>query len=122
MKLKPFDFVIASFFIFVIAISWINLFSKKEGKAELLVKTPKGEFVYSLDKNIKLEFEGVIGKTFVTIEDGKAFVTESACENKNCVGFGKLYRNNDFAACLPNGIILRIENQSEENNLDALVQ
>lgn len=93
---------------------------KKSAGADLVVKTPEGRFLYPLNRNAELDFEGVIGHTKVTIKDGQAWVTESACDNKNCIFMGKLSRPGDFAACLPNAVILTVEGPDEE--FDAIVE
>ena len=93
---------------------------KKSAGADLVVKTPEGRFLYPLNRNAELDFEGVIGHTKVTIKDGQAWVTESACDNKNCIFMGKLSRPGDFAACLPNAVILTVEGTGEE--FDAIVE
>ena len=84
------------------------------------MKTPEGRFLYPLNRNAELDFEGGIGHTKVAIKDGQAWVTESACDNKNCIFMGKLSRPGDFAACLPNAVILTVEGPGEE--FDAIVE
>lgn len=108
-----FDFILLFIFSFCIAVSFFLAGKKTSGKM-LSVKTMEGEFVYPLNKNAELEFKGNIGITHVVIRDGQAWVTESACENKNCIFMGKLSRSGDFAACLPNGVILTVEGLDEE--------
>lgn len=93
---------------------------KKSAGADLVVKTPEGRFLYPLNRNAELDFEGGIGHTKVAIKDGQAWVTESACDNKNCIFMGKLSRPGDFAACLPNAVILTVEGPDEE--FDAIVE
>lgn len=119
IRVKFFDFVFILIFALCAAASFVMAGNKKSSGAELVVKTPEGRFLYPLNKNTELDFEGVIGHTKVTIKDGQAWVTESACDNKNCIFMGKLSRPGDFAACLPNAVILTVEGQDEE--FDALV-
>ena len=113
------DFVFIFVFAVCVAASFILAGKKKTEGTDLLIKTPESRFVYPLNKNIELDFEGEIGHTKVIIKDGQSWVTESACDNKTCILMGKLSRPGDFAACLPNGIILTVEGQNEE--FDALV-
>lgn len=120
MRIRFFDVIFLLVFSAVVAGSFFLAGSKKSSGAELVVKTPKGRFIYPLNKNAELDFEGGIGHTKVTIQDGQAWVTESACENKNCIFMGKLSRSGDFAACLPNAVILTVEGPDEE--FDAIVE
>lgn len=117
--IKFFDFVFILIFAACAAGSFILAGNKKSSGAELCVKTPEGKFLYPLSTDRELDFEGVIGHTKVTIKDGQAWVTESACDNKNCIFMGKLSRPGDFAACLPNAVILTVEGEDDE--FDALV-
>lgn len=119
-KLKVFDFIVLFVFLVVIFGSFILAGNKKSKGAELTVRTPEGTFIYPLDKNRELDFEGLIGHTKVIIKDGQAWVTDSPCENKTCILMGKLSASGGFAACLPNSVILSVEGQTEE--LDALVK
>ncbi len=118
-RIKFFDIVFILIFAVCVAGAFVFAGKKKTAGAELSVKTPSGKFVYPLNTDRQLDFEGVIGHTKVTIKDGQAWVTESACENKNCIFMGKLSRPGDFAACLPNAVILTVEGQDDE--LDAVV-
>lgn len=119
IRLRLFDVVFLIVFAACVVGSFIFLGKKKSSGANLCVKTPAGRFIYPLDKDTELDFEGVIGHTKVIIRGGQAWVTESACDNKNCIFMGKLSRSTDFVACLPNAVILTVEGDDDE--FDALV-
>jgi len=119
IRIKFFDIVFILIFALCVGGAFAFAGKKKSAGSELSVKTPEGRFLYPLNTDRQLDFEGVIGHTKVTIKDGQAWVTESACENKNCILMGKLSRPGDFAACLPNAVILTVEGQDDE--LDAVV-
>ena len=119
IRLKFFDIILILIFLIATVLSYAGLKKSKSVQKNLSVKTPEGIFIYPLDKNTELVFDGVIGKTKVTVQNGQAWVTESACENKNCIFMGKLSKSGDFAACLPNAVILTVE--GEDEGFDALV-
>ncbi|MCF0242049.1 MAG: NusG domain II-containing protein [Treponema sp.] len=114
VKIKILDVVFILIFLILIICSFCGLIKKDSGSKMIFAKTPKGEFVYPLDKNADLEFDGILGKTKVKIEDGKVWVTESPCKNKFCIQKGSLSVAGDFAACLPNGVIVTVEGGEEE--------
>ncbi|MBS7260171.1 MAG: NusG domain II-containing protein [Treponema sp.] len=119
-RIRFFDVIFLLVFAACVAGAFAFAGRKKSAGADLVVKTPEGRFLYPLNRNAELDFEGVIGHTKVTIKDGQAWVTESACDNKNCIFMGKLSRPGDFAACLPNAVILTVEGPDEE--FDAIVE
>lgn len=119
-RIRFFDVIFLLVFAVCVAGSFAFAGRKKSAGADLVVKTPEGRFLYPLNRNAELDFEGIIGHTKVTIKDGQAWVTDSACDNKNCIFMGKLSRPGDFAACLPNAVILTVEGPDEE--FDAIVE
>ncbi len=121
LRLKPFDIVSILIFLTAVFFSFFNLFRKKnESPAELFVKTPKERFVYSLSKDGIYKFQGLLGATSIQIEDGKARFIDSPCENKSCIQSGEISMDGQWAACLPNGVLINIEGNSKESGFDAI--
>ncbi len=56
-------------------------------------------------------------------KDGNIAFIASDCPDKVCVKTGKLHRIGEYAACLPNGIILKIvpEGERDDEDLDIIV-
>ena len=50
----------------------------------------------------------------VVISGGKVSVTEATCKNQVCVKHGPISRSGESIVCLPNRLVVRIENGSEE--------
>lgn len=46
----------------------------------------------------------------VEIKDGKVSVTEATCKNQVCVRHGEISRSGESIVCLPNRLVVRIEN------------
>lgn len=122
LHLKPLDFVIALFFCCVIAAGFVLCFKGNKGTVSLEVVTPYGRYLYPMDKMQTLEFEGHLGITRVQTGEGSARVIESCCDNKNCIGMGTLKGIGDWSACLPNGIMLHIVGQQDEEELDGIAR
>lgn len=60
---------------------------------------------------------------FHLYEDGSIAFEESDCRDKVCIHAGKLKRAGEFAACLPNGIVLKIVPVKErgDDDLDLVI-
>lgn len=50
----------------------------------------------------------------VVIKDGTVTVTEASCKNQVCVRHGAISRSGESIVCLPNRLVVRIDNGSEE--------
>lgn len=49
----------------------------------------------------------------VEIKDGAAFISQSDCRCKTCIGFGKLSKKGQSAVCLPNRVSIQIDGNGE---------
>ncbi|NLM00684.1 MAG: NusG domain II-containing protein [Treponema sp.] len=111
---KPFDLLFVFFSLCVVLLSIVFAVEKDKGQKLLVVESPKGKYVFSLEKNGLYEIEGAIGKTIVGIEDGKVYVVESCCPNGTCVSAGKIEKSGQWIACLPNKVVIRLEGSKDE--------
>ncbi len=110
--LKKYDLIIILIILVISFLSWISyqyLVAGQSPKAEIyhyaeLIKTV--ELDQGLDKYFFIEENPNI--VFHLFEDGSISFKESDCPHKLCIKAGKLSRPGQFAACLPNGIILKI--------------
>ena len=74
---------------------------------------------YPLSKNARYELEGShLGKNTLIIEDGKAYISEANCPDKQCVKQGKIERTGEMLVCLPNRIVVKIE---DSENAEAVI-
>ena len=67
-----------------------------------------GEWIEALDADRVIEVPGPLGSSFIHIENGTVAITDSPCENKLCVGMGAISEVNQWVACLPNEVFVRI--------------
>lgn len=118
--IKALDAVLILVFAAAIGLS-VFIMVKGGGDAapRMFVKTPDGRFVYSLEDESTYRFKGLLGETTVEISDGAARITSSPCPNKTCIQQGSITRPGQWIACLPNGVIIYIENSDEEDGTDA---
>jgi len=79
----------------------------------------KPVYILPIDKNNTVSVEGPLGKTQIEIKDHRVRVTESPCKNKLCIRQG--WTHHGTIICLPNRIIVTIEDESPQNGtVDAI--
>ena len=83
--------------------------TKETGTDAVAVVTVDGEEFgrYSLNENGTFLLNG--GSNTLVVENGEAWVSEANCPDKVCMGMGKISRNGEFIACLPNRLIVIVE-------------
>jgi hypothetical protein len=121
VRIRPFDIVSIALSIALVVAFSAAVYAGNGGKAQAAVSAPGGEWIYPLDKDIDLSFDGPLGKTEVEIRDGGARVLHSPCPNQTCVASGSISRPGQWIACLPNKIFVRIEGSGQEEGVDAAV-
>lgn len=77
--------------------------------ATVRVESRDGTFIYALDENRNLAFEGPLGITEVVIEEGKVHVASSPCKNQIAVSAGKISKSGQWLINLPNEVFIFIE-------------
>lgn len=60
-----------------------------------------------VDREVRLR--GDLGETLLVIKDGRVCFREAPCRNRVCIGMGEVGRGGDLLACVPNGLLVRIE-------------
>jgi hypothetical protein len=114
--------------IIIIVILLASLFSWLSYQVFFADQSPKAEIYYysKLVKTVDLgqgteqwfSIEQKPNVVFHLFEDGSICFEESNCPHKLCIQPGKLNKPGQFAACLPNGLVLKII-PAKDNNKDA---
>ena len=73
---------------------------------------------YPLKKNGTFPLNG--GTNILVVENGEAWVSEANCPDKVCMGMGKISRNGEFIACLPNRLLVVVEGAAEDSPVDGM--
>lgn len=115
------DIVIMVISVAVAAASAWAVYRKPIDTTNLIVNAPDGQYMYDLSKPQTVEIRGNIGVSVLEITDGTARFVTSPCDNKTCVAHGFLSGGYDFAACLPNGVMIMIEG-TDDDGIDAVAQ
>lgn len=113
---RLFDYIIICIVLAAIIFTIKLTITKSETPPFLIINTAEGEWVYPLDVDKELVFTGPLGKTIVTIKDGKAFFVDSPCTDKLCVHMPPMFKAGDWAACLPNRVAIHIGNINKKTD------
>ena len=73
---------------------------------------------YPLGKSGTCPLNG--GTNILVVENGEAWVSEADCPDKVCMGMGKISRNGEFIACLPNRLLVVVEGAAEQSPVDGM--
>jgi len=63
---------------------------------------------YSLLKDRTERIETEYGYNLLTIEGGKAKITDADCKNRDCLSFGYISREGEIIVCLPHRLMVKI--------------
>ncbi len=86
---------------------------KDTGSGAAAVVSVDGEVVGRYPLNRDGTFPLNNGSNILVVENGEAWVSEANCPDKVCMGMGKISRNGEFIACLPNRLIVVVEGGEE---------
>ena len=94
--------------------------ARDTGSGAQAVVTVEGREVgrYPLSKNDTFPLNG--GTNILVVENGEAWVSEANCPDKVCMGMGKISRNGEFIACLPNRLLVVVEGAAEDSPVDGM--
>lgn len=98
----------------VLSLGYAGVFGGSSGAGAAascaLISVDGAEYVYSLSENRTIELTGAEGPAVLVIEDDTIRFEGSTCRDLTCVHMGKVGPENaHFAACLPNRIIVTLD-------------
>ena len=89
--------------------------TREEGAAAVVTVDGVEVGRYPLSKSGTFPLNG--GTNILVVENGEAWVTEANCPDKICMAMGKISRNGEFIACLPNRLLIVVEG-GEKSSVD----
>jgi len=92
-----------------------SAYIKPQGQARVLIRGQGGEWAFPADAEETVVVRGPLGDTVVRIHGNRAWVESSPCENQTCVASGDVARHGEWAACLPNNVLLLIRGTEGED-------
>jgi len=117
--IKIFDILIILIAVLIIAFSFYTVYARPSGRLQILIQGQEGQWIFPIDAEETVFLKGPLGDTKVRLSGKYAWVESSPCDNQNCVASGKISRHGQWAACLPNNVILLLNN-TEKNDVDSV--
>jgi hypothetical protein len=119
MPLKPFDIGIVFSALAAVTASFFLTYSGRDGSGMVTVRGENGAWIFPIDAAESLVVSGPLGDTVVELEGGAARITKSPCLNQTCVSSGRIRSPGQWTACLPNRVMLYIDEGEKDNDIDA---
>ena len=124
MLIKPLDFGIILPAFAVVAASFFFAYSGASSQSSISIKGENSEWIFPLDAEETVTIPGPLGDSVVEIHDGSVRFLASPCANQTCVASGSIDSQGQWAACLPNKVMLVIAPEKhnsvrDDNNIDA---
>jgi hypothetical protein len=110
----------------IIFATGVTLFSayvsyvKPQGASKVLIRAGGEEWTFQADADETVRVKGPLGDTVVRIHEKCAWVESSPCENQTCVAAGSIFKHGQWAACLPNNVLVMILGNGDDD-VDAVV-
>ena len=114
IQIRPLDIII--FLLIITGGSYLTAKSHTQKGSKVKVNANGTNYEYSLSKNGSYKVQGELGQTTFEIKNSRVRITDSPCPNKNCIAQG--YHNP--LVCLPNKVIITIEDENKEVDFDAI--
>ena len=116
---KTADWVIIIAALAAVTVSFWAVYLGISGNSSVYLKSDGGSWVYPINAIDTIKISGPLGDTFVEIADGRAYISSSPCLNKTCVTTGYIHQSGQWAACLPNKVLLYISKSEDNDDVDA---
>ena len=118
LPLKICDPIIIALALSITGFSAYAIYAVPQDTVRVLIEGRGRSWTYPLGAVETITVGGPLGSTIVRIQDNQAWVESSPCDNQVCVTAGRLSRNMDFAACLPNQVLVIVEGTGNINEVD----
>lgn len=116
--LKPADGIVIALALALLAGLWIGLGSSERGWVVAVTRASGSDFEVPAWTQQELRIDGPLGITRIEIDNGRARVVASPCEQKICILAGWLEHTGETAACVPNRVAISL--LAADNRFDAV--
>ncbi|MCX7786883.1 MAG: NusG domain II-containing protein [Spirochaetes bacterium] len=114
-RIRVFDIGAILISISVLGAFSYHVYADRGGEAVVYIQNQSKVWIYPLSKEQELDIPGPLGSTHIHIKDGAAFVENSPCRDKICIHMGRIARNGEWVACLPNRVFLQVQGKTGNN-------
>jgi len=119
MRVKPLDLIIILAAAAAVAFSAVVAYGRGSGALQVDISGADGEWIYPLSADREIRVAGPLGDTVVEIRGKSVRIADSPCPNKTCVAAGAISEPDQWIACLPNRVFVRIVGTGKEEKVDA---
>ena len=118
--LKPWDIVIITLAVALTGFFTWSTYLKHRNTIQVVIEGHGSRWIFPLDAEETIAVAGPLGNTIVRISGSHAWVESSPCDNQICVAAGRLRRRGEFAACLPNIVLVMIHGRDDPEKPDGV--
>jgi len=115
-RLTPFDRKLLILVTIAICLSFLLPLSQNAGARVVVTAAGRVVFTAPLNQARTVALEGPLGMTEMEIAAGRVGILSSPCPNKTCIRMGKASHEGDVIACVPNGLIVRVEGDADRES------
>jgi hypothetical protein len=114
LRIKIPDILIILLSAGLVFFSAYGAYVKQPGASRVLIRGQGSQWYFPVDAEETVVVNGPLGDTVIKIHENRAWVESSPCENKTCVAAGAVFRQGQWASCLPNKVLLVIEGADDD--------
>jgi len=115
LRIKILDILIILFVVSFTLYTAYSVYIKPKSFSQILIQGQNDVWTFPLGSNQTVIVPGPLGNTIIHIKDNQTWVESSPCINQTCVSRGIINSQGQWAACLPNHVLLLInENNNEQ--------
>jgi hypothetical protein len=117
-RLTPLDRLVVLLLLLASFASFAFLGQRPKGRQVIVEQAGRIVFTAPLGADRTVVLPGPHGETVLAIHHGRAYIATASCPNKICMGMGEVSRQGELLACVPNGLLLRVEGDSGDEVRD----
>ena len=87
----------------------IKVYSANNEASRVVIRGPDKTWIFPIEAEETVSVAGSIGTTTVELYGGRAAIISSPCGGQTCVAAGHIHKTGQWAACLPNRVIILVE-------------
>jgi len=108
-RLRLPDFIVLALAAAVTVFCAVRIYGKSIPSLQFVIQGKEESWVYPASQASSVVVAGPLGNTIIEMNGGQARVVSSPCTNQICVASGAIRRRNQWIACLPNAVFVRME-------------
>lgn len=112
-RLTCLDRIIVAVMIVFCALLFAVVGLRQPGQAVLVKQGEDTVFTAPLAHRRIAELNGPLGVTRLEIDNGEARIVDSPCPYKVCISMGKISRQDEIIACVPNRLLVQVTGVDE---------